>query len=159
MTNLVPDELYSVADQWASCDDTALAAVMKKAAKGEHVVIACIGGSITQGTISSGSSDSDVPFKKSYADIFFEWWKDTFPEADFEFVNAGIGGTDSYLGVHRVNKDVLEYEPDLVLVEFSVNDEDSLLDEIGAVPQQHITLFKVAAVTGYLHDSASRMGV
>ena len=51
------------------------------------------------------------------------------------------------------------YEPDLVLVEFSVNDEDSLLDEIGVVPQQHITLFKVAAVTGYLHDSASRMGV
>ena len=126
MTNLVSDELYSVADQWPSCDDTALAAVMKKAAKGEHVVIACIGGSITQGTISSGSSDSEVPFKRSYADIFFEWWKDTFPEADFEFVNAGIGGTDSYLGVHRVNKDVLEYEPDLVLVEFSVNDEDSL---------------------------------
>lgn len=92
LTNLVSDELYSVADQWPSCDDTALAAVMKK----------------------------------SYADIFFEWWKDTFPEADFEFVNAGIGGTDSYLGVHRVNKDVLEYEPDLVLVEFSVNDEDSL---------------------------------
>lgn len=28
--------------------------------------------------------------------------------------------------MHRVNKDVLEYEPDLVLVEFSVNDEDSL---------------------------------
>lgn len=126
LTNLVSDELYSVADQWPSCDDTALAAVMKKAAKGEHVVIACIGGSITQGTISSGSSDSEVPFKRSYADIFFEWWKDTFPEADFEFVNAGIGGTDSYLGVHRVNKDVLEYEPDLVLVEFSVNDEDSL---------------------------------
>lgn len=85
--------------------------------------------------------------------------KDTFPEDDFEFVNAGIGGTDSYLGVHRVNKGVLEYEPDLVLVEFSVNDEDSLLDEIGAVSQQHITLFEVAAVTGYLHDSASRMGV
>ena len=33
------------------------------------------------------------------------------------------------------------------------------LDEIGAVPQQHITLFEVAAVTGYLYDSASRMGV
>lgn len=70
LTNLVSDELYSVADQWPSCDDTALAAVMKKAAKGGHVVIACIGGSITQGTISSGSSDSEVPFKRSYADIF-----------------------------------------------------------------------------------------
>lgn len=126
LTDFVSEELYSVADQWPSCDDTALAAVMRKAANGEHVVIACIGGSITQGTISNGSSDSDVPFKKAYADIFFEWWTDTFPDADFEFINAGIGGTDSYLGVHRVKKDVLEYQPDLVLVEFSVNDEDSL---------------------------------
>lgn len=126
LTDYVSDELYSVADQWPSCDDTALAAVMKKAQNKEKVVIACIGGSITQGTISDGSSDTQLSFKKPYADIFFEWWTDTFPETEFEFVNAGIGGTDSYLGVHRVKKDVLEYEPDLVLVEFSVNDEDSL---------------------------------
>lgn len=108
-----------LADQWPSCDDTALAAVMKKAGSKEKVVIACIGGSITQGMISDGSSDAQLSFKKPYADIFFEWWTDTFPDTEFEFVNAGIGGTDSYLGVHRVKKDVLEYEPDLVLVEFS----------------------------------------
>lgn len=126
LTDFVSEELYGVADQWPSCDDTALAAVMKKAESGQKVVIACIGGSITQGTISKGSSDSELSFKKSYADIFFEWWTDTFPDAEFEFVNAGIGGTDSYLGVHRVQRDVLDYEPDLVLVEFSVNDEDSL---------------------------------
>ena len=126
LTDFVSGELYGVADQWPSCDDTALAAVMKKAERGQKVVIACIGGSITQGTISKGSSDSELSFKKCYADIFFEWWTDTFPDAEFEFVNAGIGGTDSYLGVHRVQRDVLDYEPDLVLVEFSVNDEDSL---------------------------------
>lgn len=126
LTDLVSAEMYAQADQWPSCDDTALAAVMKKAREGEKVVIACIGGSITQGTISGGSRDKEITDKKSYADIFFEWWKDTFPGTEFEFVNAGIGGTDSYLGVHRVQKDVLNYEPDLVLVEFSVNDEDSL---------------------------------
>ena len=37
-------------------------------------------------------------------------------------MNAGIGGTDSYLGVHRLERDVLDSEPDLVLVEFAVND-------------------------------------
>lgn len=125
LTDYISEELYASADQWGSCDDRALAAVMKKAASGEKVTIACIGGSITQGTISKGSLDSEVGFNKSYADIFFMWWQENFPETEFEFINAGIGGTDSYLGVHRVQKDVLDYEPDLVLVEFSVNDADS----------------------------------
>lgn len=125
LTDYISEELYASADQWGSCDDTALAAVMKKAAAGEKVTIACIGGSITQGTISKGSIDSEVGFKKGYADIFFMWWQENFPLTEFEFINAGIGGTDSYLGVHRVQKDVLDYEPDLVLVEFSVNDADS----------------------------------
>lgn len=125
LTDFVPAEEFALADTWASCDDAALAAVMKKAASGEAVTIACIGGSITQGTISSGSSDEEVGFTKCYADIFFEWWSDTFPEMEFTFINAGIGGTDSYLGVHRVQKDVLDYQPDLVLVEFSVNDGDT----------------------------------
>lgn len=122
LTDYVSDDEMALADQWASCDDSALAAVMRKAANKEKVVIACIGGSITQGTISTGSKDSEVPFRKAYADIYFEWWKTTFPDTEFEFINAGIGGTDSYLGVHRVERDVLSYNPDLVLVEFSVND-------------------------------------
>ncbi|MGN1160137.1 MAG: SGNH/GDSL hydrolase family protein [Lachnospiraceae bacterium] len=125
LTDYVSAEEMERADMWGSCDDTALAAVMRKAAAGEKVTIACIGGSITQGTISNGSDDSEVGFKKCYADIFFEWWENTFPQTEFEFINAGIGATDSYLGVHRVQKDVLDYDPDLVLVEFSVNDSSS----------------------------------
>ncbi|MCM1538721.1 MAG: SGNH/GDSL hydrolase family protein [bacterium] len=125
-TDYVSEELYASADQWGSCDDAALAAVMRKAENGEPVTIACIGGSITQGTISNGSDDREVAGKKCYADIYFSWWEQTFPETDFTFINAGIGATDSYIGVHRVQKDVLDFEPDLVLVEFSVNDADSL---------------------------------
>lgn len=114
------------ADKWPSCDDRALAAVMRKAASGKKVTIACIGGSITEGSISNGTKDSTVPDRKCYADIFFEWWKETFPDTEFDFINAGIGGTDSYLGVHRLQSDVLIHNPDLVLVEFSVNDRNSL---------------------------------
>ncbi len=125
LTDYVSEEGFAEADKWGSCDDTNLACVMRKAESGEKVTVAVIGGSITQGTISNGGKDSEVPFKKCYADLFFEWWKDTFPNAEFEFVNAGIGATDSYLGVHRVGEDVLKYKPDLVLVEFSVNDDGS----------------------------------
>ena len=108
-TDYVSEELYLSADQWASCDDAALAAVMRKAEAGEPVTIACIGGSITQGTISNGTDDSQVSPKKSYADIYFSWWEQTFPDTEFTFINAGIGATDSYIGVHRVQKDVLDF--------------------------------------------------
>jgi lysophospholipase L1-like esterase len=126
LTEYVNDEEMAKADQWASCDDSALAKVMRKAENGEPVTIACIGGSITQGTIAAGTSDSEVGFSTPYADIFHEWWADRFPDTEVTFINAGIGGTDSYLGVHRVKRDVLQYEPDLVLVEYAVNDGDSL---------------------------------
>ncbi|MGN1179949.1 MAG: SGNH/GDSL hydrolase family protein [Suilimivivens sp.] len=129
LTDYVSEEEMALADMWKSCDDRALAAVMKKAARGEKVTIACIGGSITQGTISSGSDDSTLGLQKGYADIFFQWWSDTFPKTEFSFINAGIGATDSYLGVHRVQRDVLDYHPDLVLVEFSVNDGSSIIDK------------------------------
>lgn len=124
-TDYVSEELYASADQWDSCDDAALAAVMRKAETGEPVTIACIGGSITQGTISNGSDDRMVTDKKCYADLYFSWWEQTFPDTEFTFINAGIGATDSYIGVHRVQRDVLDFHPDLVLVEFSVNDADS----------------------------------
>ena len=37
-------------------------------------------------------------------------------------MRAGIGATGSYIGVHRADRDVLAYSPDLVFIDFSVND-------------------------------------
>jgi len=121
-TEYLTEEDMQTASPWQVCDNTALAAAMKKAEAGEPVTIAAIGGSITQGSISNGAKDSQVKTKSCYADIFFSWWKETFPQSEVTVVNAGIGATDSYLGVHRVQKDVLDYHPDVVLVEYSVND-------------------------------------
>lgn len=121
-TDYLSEEDIQVASPWNVCDNTAIAAVMKKAEVGEDITIATIGGSITQGSMSNGPLDKTVEKKACYADIFFAWWKETFPEVEVTVVNAGIGATDSYLGVHRVQKDVLDYHPDLVLVEYSVND-------------------------------------
>ena len=97
-------------------DTGRLASVMARAASGEDITIAYIGGSITNG-------DSANPKEtKCYAYLTTEWWKETFPGANINYVNAGIGATDSYIGVHRAKRDVLAYKPDLVVVEFSVND-------------------------------------
>jgi len=45
-----------------------------------------------------------------------------YPQAEINEINATIGGTGSALGVYRLGHDVLEHRPDLVFVEFAVND-------------------------------------
>lgn len=118
----VTDNEMELAVKYANIDNSALAKVMKKAEAGEDITIVCIGGSITQGTVSNGSKDSEVASKNYYAQYVESWWKERFPNIKINFVNAGIGATTSYLGVHRVNADVLSHDPDLVIVEFAVND-------------------------------------
>ena len=81
-TDYLTEEDMKTASPWQVCDNTALAAVMKQAEAGEPVTIATIGGSITQGTISNGVKDSQVKTKSCYADIFFAWWKETFPQSE-----------------------------------------------------------------------------
>ena len=95
---------------------TRLKNLMKRAANGESLVIGFLGGSITQGSLSS------TP-KTCYAYLVYEWWKKSFPNAAFSFVNGGIGGTTSHYGGAREWKDVLCYRPDIVTVDFSVNDD------------------------------------
>jgi hypothetical protein len=42
---------------------------------------------------------------------------------EFKFWDAAIGGTNSQLGVFRLDRDVLSRHPDLVLLDFSANDD------------------------------------
>ncbi len=98
-----------------------LSAAMKKAQSGEKITVGVIGGSITQGSLASTPANC-------YASKFNDWWQNKFP-GNVEFVNAGIGGTNSYLGVHRVDEQLLSYKPDVVIVEFSVNDTDKVMNK------------------------------
>ena len=91
-----------------------LANVIKKLKNGEEVTVGFIGGSITQGT-SAGN-------ELCYAKLTADWLQQTYSSAKVNYVNAGIGATGSYIGVHRATADLLSKNPDLVFVEFSVND-------------------------------------
>ena len=99
-----------------------LAKAMKKAANGEDITVGVIGGSITQG-------GSATDHNNCYAELFHKYWVEKFPQSNVNFVNAGIGGTNSYLGVHRVDTQLLDSKPDAVIVEFSVNDTDKLMNK------------------------------
>ncbi len=99
-----------------------IANAMKRAEAGESITVGVIGGSITQ-----GSSATD--HNNCYAQLFKKYWTEKFPDSEIKFVNAGIGGTNSYLGVHRADSQLLSYNPDVVIVEFSVNDSDKLMNK------------------------------
>lgn len=109
------ENLRDRAFAWGNSDDSAVMAVMKKAISGRPVTVAALGGSITEGFYSSAP-------EKAYAGIMAKWWKEKFPETEVHYINAGIGATDSYLGLHRAGRDVLSHEPDFIIVDFTVND-------------------------------------
>jgi hypothetical protein len=83
--------------------------------RGDAVRIAYLGGSITA--------------QDGWRIKSLKWFQEQYPKARASEINAAIGGTGSDLGVFRLRHDVLEHKPDLLFVEFAVNDG-------GAAPEQ-----------------------
>lgn len=78
--------------------------------------VSYIGGSVTSGY---GSSDYAT---KSWRALTTAWFEEKFPDAEINANNAAIGGTGSYLGLFRYETDVQSYQPDLLFIEFAIND-------------------------------------
>lgn len=92
--------------------------VMKRGEAGEKLTIGYLGGSITMGSVATVQ-------EKCYAYLSHLWWKENFPQAEISFCNAGIGATTSQFGVARIEEDLFFCRPDVVFIEFSVNDDDT----------------------------------
>lgn len=94
--------------------------VLEKMRAGEEVILAAIGGSVTEG---AGPSDFHQGYAYQFKDLFIQ--KYAADAAKVKFVPAGIGGTPSAMGVIRYQKDLVAAagrDPDLLIVEFAVND-------------------------------------
>lgn len=138
---------------------------IKKAQNGEPVTIAYIGGSITQGA-GATPINSECYAYKSYRDFS----RVCGGGDNVRFVKAGVGGTPSELGMIRFERDVLrdgKETPDIVVVEFAVNDDgdetkgncyESLVRKILTLPNHPavVLLFSVFANDWNLQD---RLGV
>ena len=60
--------------------------------------------------------------EKSYRALVEKKLIATYPRAHFRFWDAAIGGTGSQLAAFRLERDVLSQKPDLVFLDFTVND-------------------------------------
>ena len=142
---------------------------VEKARRGEDVTVAFIGGSITQGA-------GAIPINNQcYAWKTFERFcrlcgKGT--DENIHYVKAGVGGTSSELGMVRYERDVCDdgkVKPDLIIVEYAVNDEgdetkghsyDSLVRKILLSEQKPgvILLFAVFAYDWNLQERLAPVG-
>ncbi len=59
-----------------------------------------------------------------------KWFQGQYPQAKLSEINAAIGGTGSGLGVFRAGQDVISKRPDLLFVEFAVNDSAASPEKI-----------------------------
>ncbi|MNO25302.1 hypothetical protein D3C76_151360 [compost metagenome] len=95
---------------------------------------AFLGGSITEG---AGASDADSTSWRALTGVYLQR---LYADHPVRCINAGVGGTTSTFGAHRLQEHVLREGPvDLLFVEFSVNDgedrEESIRGMEGIVRQ------------------------
>lgn len=75
------------------------------------------GGSVTAGY---GSSNAGL---YSWQSLSSAWLKSNFPEANISVVNTAIGESGTYLGTYRLEQDVIAQNPDLLFIEYAINDK------------------------------------
>lgn len=84
--------------------------------KDKELNVVYFGGSVTAG---SGASDANV---YSWRARIGNWLTTTFPTANVTNIKQAIGETGTYLGCYRVARDVVSKAPDLLFIEYSIND-------------------------------------
>ena len=121
---MTPDELYEEAIKKSLLDtgnNYRLKRVIEKARAGEDIYVCALGGSVTEGALAKTNDDG-------YAYLFANEFRKTYCPGDglnFHFVNAGLSGTPSCLGIMRYQKDVVDLlgaDPDILIIEFAIND-------------------------------------
>ena len=96
--------------------------VFEKAANGEEITVSYIGGSITEGY----TTGNKLAPEECWAYLTYDYLCKKYPDAKINYVNAGLSGTPSMLGLIRSDRDLLapHGDPDIVFIEFAVNDSD-----------------------------------
>ena len=121
---MTPDELYQEAVEKSLLEtgnNCRMKRVLEKARAGEDIYVCALGGSVTEGALARTNDEG-------YAYLFANEFKSMYCPGDgsnFHFVNAGLSGTPSCLGIIRYQKDVVDLlgaNPDILIIEFAIND-------------------------------------
>lgn len=99
------------------------------------VTIAFLGDSITQGCFELNKGyKSDIEVTNDYNAVYHSQLKNMlniiFPNAPINIINVGISGNIARQGYNRLERDILPYSPDLVVICFGLNDACNGIENI-----------------------------
>ena len=97
--------------------DSRLSALIKASETGK-IIVGYIGGEVTNGEFMTNNRINSWRAKTT------AYLKNYFDECEVTEVNAAVSYTDSELALYRVQKDLLDYNPDIVFIDFASNDAD-----------------------------------
>lgn len=105
-------------------------------AENGSVNIVFLGDSVTHGCFAAGYGIIGHDRFASYTMKFHKMLSVLFPSTVFNIINSGIGGGTATTGLARLERDVIAYHPDLVVVSFGLNDHGDLkgnLESLGKI--------------------------
>ncbi|MEI7638113.1 MAG: GDSL-type esterase/lipase family protein [Syntrophus sp. (in: bacteria)] len=85
---------------------------IEKLQRDDKVIIAALGDSLTQGWM----------VRRGYIYFLREMLKARYPQSALTIVPKGIPGDSADNGLYRLRYDILEYNPDCVLIQYAIND-------------------------------------
>ena len=91
------------------------------------VTIAFLGDSVTQGCFecyltSPTTLQTVFDYSSAYSSRLREMLNLLYPSVQVNIVNSGISGDSAPVGLKRLERDILSYQPDLVVVSYGLND-------------------------------------
>lgn len=102
-------------EQWIELRNTdRLQRTIQKLKNKEPVSLCFLGGSITSGF----KNEPELCF----VELFKQWLLKTYPDCNLSIHNLAIAGTPSIFGLYQCLQYVGQYEPDLIFIEYAIND-------------------------------------
>jgi len=105
--------------------------------KNKPVTIAFLGDSVTQGCFECyltgpNSLQTVFDYKSAFSTRVREILNLLYPSVQVNVINSGISGDSAPVGLQRLERDVLCYNPDLVVVSYGLNDSTGGLAKLNA---------------------------
>lgn len=114
---------------------------------GKPVTIAFLGDSVTQGcfecyTKEDGKIETVFDHKSAYSNRLREMLGILYPRVQVNIINSGISGDGTENGKTRIERDILPFSPDLVVVSYGLNDACSGMEQLDHYRQNLKEIFE-----------------
>lgn len=115
-------------------------------------IIAFLGDSVTQGCFETYQRDGKMKVvfdsREAYAEKVKSILALLYPQAPVSVMNAGVNGSSATQGYARLKRDVLAFQPDLLVVCFGLNDSNAEAEGIDTYRNALRDIFTTAKEAG-----------